>query len=40
MVNCSVFKTIEDDEGVIPLCWREQITISSHLSAEDKLDLW
>lgn len=39
MVNCSIFQTMEGDERVIPLCWREQVTISSHLSAEDRLDL-
>ena len=33
MTNCSVFQAIEDGEGVIPWCWREQVTISSHLSA-------
>lgn len=39
MVNCSIFQTMEGDECVIPLCWREQVTISLHLSAEDRLDL-
>lgn len=33
------FKMIEDNKCVIQLWWREQITISSHLSAEDILDL-
>lgn len=33
------FKMIEDDKRVIQSWWREQITISSHLSVEDKLDL-
>lgn len=39
MVNCSIFQTTEGGEHVIPLCWREQVTISSYLSAEDRLDL-